>query len=357
LEITRYNRADCQRLLGDEVFWAEGLLPTSRLRVHSYVNNPNVRDDDVLLYTAHKDGHLASYIAVLPDFIRATRDADLTPFGWPSSWWATQDMSLGPAASILLFKVLSDWRGAIALSGFSEPAKQVYDASRRFKDLKIFDYCAFAIQLPREFKGRRLPSAPVNALLRLKNRFYSSRANKNPVNCTLVDSIDEETGAFLTEQTRLDLFPRDGAFFDWLIKYPWVTCTTDEDRKPASEAHRYYFRCREERFHQLPIKLMRDDEVIGFLIFTLRDDYLILKYAIFEDHEIDAVKECIQAATIEYGAAFLWSADDRLNKALEGDRLFYLASKHFNYPFYIGKTVEYDTSLRLHYGLGDRVMC
>ena len=64
----------------------------------------------------------------------------------------------------------------------------------------------------------------------------------------------------------------------------------------------------------------------------------------------------MQAITIEVAPHFLWSADDRLTGALEGDRMFYLASKHFDNPFYIGKQLEYDESARLHYGLGDRVM-
>jgi hypothetical protein len=356
LEITRYNRADCLRLLDDKEFWAADLLPTSRLRMLSYVHNPRVREDDVLLYTAHKDDKLVSYIAVLPDFIQAHAGAEPTPFGWPSSWWATKDSSLGPAASILLFKSLADWNGAIALSGFSEEAKAVFLASRRFRDLKVYDYCAFVMKVPKELKGRRLPGAPFNVLIDFKNRFYTSRAEKNSVEWAIVDSIDNETGQFITEQTAADLFPRDGALFDWLIKYPWVSNTTDADRQPDSEMNRYFFKCRADNFRQIPVKITRDNKVIGFVLFTLRDDFLIVKYAIFPDAETQVVKECIQAIAVDNGLSFLWCADDRLNKVLEADRFFYLANKHVANPFYIGKKVEYDESARLHYGLGDRVM-
>jgi len=356
LKITRYTQADCIQLLDDKDFWAADRLPVSRTRILSYVNNPRLQGDDILLYTAEREGKLVAYIAVLPDFMRAGRNGETIPFGWPSTWWADRDAALGPAASLLLFRALADWKGAIALSGFSTEAKEVFLASRRFKDLKVYDYTAFAIYLPGKFKGMRYPAGPINALLRQKNRRYANRPARKGLSWELVDSIDETTDRFITEQTRDDLFPRDGALFGWLIKYPWVTETTAEDRQPGSEMERYFFMCRADRFRQLPYKISRDGELIGFIFFTLRDDFLIVKYAIFPDDELEAIKECVQAITIEVAPHFLWSADDRLTGALEGDRMFYLASKHFDNPFYIGKQLEYDESARLHYGLGDRVM-
>ena len=81
MKISSYRIADLRRLLEDPVFWGQEVLPISKHRLVSHINNPRANEDDIVLLTAHEDGNVEAYIGILPDLC-FTSDGKTQKFGW-----------------------------------------------------------------------------------------------------------------------------------------------------------------------------------------------------------------------------------------------------------------------------------
>ena len=67
-DIRTYNIKQLQELTPDILSSFNGEIPITTPRIKSFISNPNIDENDILLIAYFKDNKLASYFGILPDY-------------------------------------------------------------------------------------------------------------------------------------------------------------------------------------------------------------------------------------------------------------------------------------------------
>src|SRR5580658_4946074 len=226
VEIIEYSTADLRALLTQERFWEEPRLPITKRRVISHVANAKAEESDVVLITAHSEDQLVGYLGILPDILLKEGQAPVK-FGWLTTWWADKESEHRLAATQILFSAINKYANKIAVSSFSDDAKRVYDATRRFQEFAKFDRQYFLIALPPWFRGL---STAARSFAATKNRMISGqKLERRGLEIHMPESLDGPLNAFINARTVGDPLGRDASYWRWILEFPWVSGNPDDE--------------------------------------------------------------------------------------------------------------------------------
>lgn len=227
--------ADLRNGLTAGDLWPGGESVMPKHRAASYVANPRALDNDPALFVGMVDDDVGGHINVLSDDMHI--DGASLHMGWLSAWWAAPQHRETGIGGMLLFKALSAWKNRIGISGFTEDARRVYDATRKFTDLAAFQGAVF------ENPGT-MPDRP----------------------CTISDAVPDSPLWETTRQT----FTRGREEFRWIASKPWIL---QSDMKNGG----YPFSAYEARFRSL---FIQGENSLFFCL--LRGTRLKVKYTFYE---------------------------------------------------------------------------
>ena len=290
MEIKAITVADLKTALLSEDFWQTKILPVTRHRAQSFVQNPRADMDDIVLLVAYQDNQVVGYLGILPDKI-FVHDA-VHKLGWLTGWWVDPSYATTGVGTVLLFKALNAYQQQIGVSGSSRDARKVLDATQKFRSLK--DLKGLEIRLRckvTEAILRKRPSLnPLRLFLRLIDTTIDEIGNlrslswqrRNPILPRMafeyISFIDEETGQFIQKHSRQDLTRKTAVDLNWIMSYPWILSTPQKD----SAARRYYFSSRADRFFYLGVKVFEHHNgMIGFCLLKVRDDRMSVVFSYF----------------------------------------------------------------------------
>lgn len=317
LEIVEYSKADLERLLKNEEFWARPKLPLSRRRCIAQTLNTRATDSDILLIAAYDKGDLIAYAGILPDLLCLAGETPVK-FGWITTWWMNKASEHRSAATIILFMAMKRYTGKVASSSFSADAKRIYDASRRFRECARFEVVWFVMAAP-----------PIFGVLSTVSRWFSYAKNRvllafmampRYLQVEVVRDFDEETSVFINKWLEQDPLARDCSYWKWVLQYPWIS-TTDEDEFAKN---RYEFSVFSKSFEQLAVVVRRHGRVIAFLVLTARERRLSLKHALYDPSDRTDVVVAMQRIIVDVNPWVFVSADEELNASIRQRVPFYL---------------------------------
>jgi hypothetical protein len=347
VQVREFSKLDLESLLEDDEFWSKPTLPISKMRCVSQMSNPRAADSDIVLITASDDGKLVAYLGILPDRFCAP-DAGLLKFGWLTTWWVDKGSEHRLAATMLLFTALTRYSNRIAVSSFTPDAKRIYDATRRFHECARFEPVYFVLALPPSF---RAAATLTRCLSRVKNAFITGwKLRHRGLKLETVTSFDDDLEAFIKNLVRDDPLDRDRSYWEWVLRHPWISTSA----KDKADQQRYEFSLFSRIFKQIPLLVRRRGTTIAFLVLTLRDGRLSLKYAYYDPDDIADVAAALRTAVIRINPWLFVCADDAMNIALKSQLPFYLAARK---RATVLAYAAFPLSLRspIHFGIGDSV--
>ncbi len=349
IEIFEYTKRDLKKLLADERFWMQPKLPITKRRAFSQVFNPRADDNDTILITALNKGQLVAYLGILPDWL--IREAQ-TPmkFGWLTPWWVDKESEQRLAAMKILFAAMKKYSNKLAVFSPSIEAERVYDATRQFRECARFDRSYYIIGLPPSF---RILNRLTSWFARARNRMIFPRELPNRgLEIQTVGELDGSLESFINTWAVRDPLGRDSSYWNWVLKFPWMS-PSEEDKAVQK---RYAFSVFAKGFRQVLLRVSREDAIIAFLVMTLRDGRLCLKYAYYNDSQDAAdVADSIRAAIADINPWLFISADIALNTELERGFPFYFVRRSKSSAIYSMKALPLSVGCRLQLGTGDSV--
>ena len=348
IEIRMLNKEQLLRFINDPEFHSMKILPISRHRALSHIQNPRLNDDDILLLMAFKDKELVGYSGVLPDKVYLTGQPEKC--GWLSCLWIDPKERGAGIARMLLEKAFEQWENRILVTEFTESAKRLYDKMNVFNDLQINKgirlYLRSDLQtlLPpkKEFFGKIVPLLKVLDVITnlfFDIRFLFWRKKITASNYEFVKYIDQEIEHFIADKQQNQLFKRRAAELNWIIKNPWVLSAPKQDK----ESQKYHFSSTDKSFDFYALKVRnKDNRLVAFMLFSKRNNRLKLPYCYYEPDHFKTVVEVIQSHLIQWSISTFTTFHRELVQHLKEHKTpallkreikrHYLISKFFNVP-------------------------
>ena len=366
MEIKEFTIADLKKAIILDNLWDTEIVPISKQRAISQVNNPRATEDDIVLLVGYEDNRVIGYLGILPDTIFI--DNKKHKIGWFSGWWVEPAQMNTGIGVLLLFKALHHYNQSIAVLGLSDSAKKVYEASRKFITIKKLEVMIILFRLNSSyFLPRKIPKLKkflqtlkfldfvVNSIMNFR-LFIWKRINNIHKNIKFeyINEIDEETKQFMAKYNKDELTRRSSVELNWIIKYPWILSSPLKDKISSG----YYFSSESERYLYMNVKVFSsNDEMIGFIMFKLRDHHLEVPYLYYCSKHIKQILYVIGYHMIEMDVSIFMTHNEDLIRNFADIKFPYLYKRKTPSPSFISrrfKGINFE-NYHLQDGDGDRV--
>ncbi|MBI2968963.1 MAG: GNAT family N-acetyltransferase [Bacteroidetes bacterium] len=278
-------------ILSDE-FRTMQVVPITRHRAISHINNPGAQGDDPVLWITYENDRMTGYLGALPDLFRGQKE--IFRGAWLSCLWIDKNFRGRGIASKLLKHAFLDWKNRIAIRDYTPEAKTLYESTGKFVPLSentgngLRAYLRFDLheRLPRKFPLLSKISGLLNRYDGVLNAINESRLAKRMQEITIatgysfeeLPAMDEESSEFIRGFTGQTLNVVDQKLLNWIMSFPWVL----EDADKENFSVRYHFSSYDKRFLFRLMKVKNaQNNLSALLLFSIRNNHLKLPYAFF----------------------------------------------------------------------------
>ena len=194
--------SELENFLNSDIYKNNDIIPISKQRAISQIQNPRASSDDVVLIVAiDKENKIIGYIGALPDKIYHNPNLKVC---WNSCWWV--DSKKGKRISMLLFyKLLETWNSNIMFRDLTERTKKILLKTNRFVKIKNIDNFKLFLKfnftdiLPRKFSLFRhytyllkFIDYLLNLNINIYHFFYLKKTKKKSIKSVYINNIDKE---------------------------------------------------------------------------------------------------------------------------------------------------------------------
>jgi len=360
MQLVSYNKFELKELIESDFFKRLNKIPISKHRALSHINNPYCADDDILLWAVYENETLMGYSSVLPDMI--VRNNRKEKIYWSNSVWREESEQKTTLATMLLLKVLEQYKNRFFITDFIPEAEKSYRKLRIFKPIEsewgclFYRNLAFSRAIKKRFPKLK-PIVPIysvfekcfNFILFLGRKLTNKKINPD---LRIIEStiFDTEFDNFIIDYCNENqLVVRDAEFFKWIIDYPWVL-----QGKPDNESKRYHFSSVSKQFEYHPVKIYDKQKLVGFMFLKIRDKRLAVSFSYLNDVCVkDAAAYILQLANTK-DLDGITSFDKKLLSDLTKKRTKYIFAKKMEKKYFFPRDFDI-TSSAFQEGDGDMV--
>ncbi|HEC43814.1 MAG TPA: N-acetyltransferase [Bacteroides sp.] len=277
MRIEKFNAAGLREFLDSEQYRDMPLVPVSEHRAESWLNNPRLKPDDIILYIGFEENNMIAYRGILPDRHRDIR------FGWFSGNWVRPDLRRRGLASKLFEEAWKDWGHQLMYTNYAPESKAVYDKSSRFElynerpGIRYYQRSSSAVLLGNRstmYKRSRpllkLADGVINTVQDL--RILIKKDHIKDLIFEESDKPDLEAIDFLEKSQAGGFSIRSHEDFDWITSYPWVLQTHEMD-------DRYFFSSVSPRFRNICVKIRNaQNDMRGFIWLVQNGEKMSIPY-------------------------------------------------------------------------------
>lgn len=307
IEIKQLNKKLLLEYINSIHFGKGNDIPITIHRALSQIKNTRLDDEDIILLLAFENNNLVGYIGILPDIIFLKNEEPLK-IGWLSCLWVSQN-ARGKGISVkLINESLTLYKNNILSADFVPYTKKIYDKTNHFLDkpyskkgLRLYIKSDLQTILPPKnvFISKtkwllKVVDFCANSILNNRLRFF--KEDLSQINFEYVNHIDDEINNFIITKQDNQLFRRKKEDLNWIIKNPWILSATHGDI--LSKKYHFSSIAKDFNFYSLKIR-NSDNKLIGFMIFTKRDNSLKLPY-LYHDNCLDIVIKVINCHIIKW---------------------------------------------------------
>ena len=290
LRIIEYTISDLERCLWPGPWFQCDPVPITKQRALSHVRNPRAEKTDVALLVAYDGDAVVGHLGVLPDKIFVNHGEQ--KIGWVTAWWADPNRKYAGVGLMLLMRALNLCGGRLGASGFSDDARKVYDATKRFAVIKDVQGVSGIARLNLcRLLRRRLPSlaklrtvlkavgAIVNMWIGIR-QFWWRESHRLPDSCRIeyFTELDREADEFIQRHSSDGLTRRGARELNWIVNYPWIVCA------PLARRSSFHFSAQVESYSVYRIKIYELGGLVAVLLLTVMEGHVTVPYCYHSGH-------------------------------------------------------------------------
>ena len=240
-QIKKVKLKNLQSFVNSYLFINSDVIPISKNRVVSYLNNPRANEEDYVLYIAIYNDKIIAFRTLLSDkiFYKSYK----YKFAWFSGSWVHPKYRRIGISTKLMNEAFKDWEQKLMYTNFAPSSKLLYDKSGKFVLLKVkkgirlyFNIRLTDLLIPKFNSLKQIIHIIKFIDYVLSFFLYPLRyiINKNNIrhlnNAEITNSFTDSHYDFIKKHNQ-SLFRREKKEYDWIFEFPWIT-TVKEETKP-----------------------------------------------------------------------------------------------------------------------------
>ncbi len=325
IDVKRIKTSELNEFINSSGYAEWDIVPISRHRAKSYINNPRSHSSDVVIYLAYICDKLVGYRTILPDEVLVNNEK--IRVGWLSGNWVHPKHRREGISTKLFNAAYNDWEGKLLYTNYAPESKAVYDKTSRFTLVnsclgrRLYLRSCLRVLLP--------PKGSFFKLLKplwLVADFIFSVINPLPflakhislgknVSLEYLSKPDRELLNAFSELTSKTLTQRSNKELLWITDYPWLVSSPLGDRVGG----RYFFSSAPKRFEQFVVKVYVRDSFAGFFIGNLNGRMFSVPYAYYlNDNHARIFSKIILKHAGRLNAIFLTVHNKGISMSLKG---------------------------------------
>lgn len=248
-------------------------------RAYAIVNNPYVKNTDVVLCALYIAEEPIAYTAMFPDKVK-----DIPERIW---WFST--LYCNP-------KYQGKGYGLIVIGQLCEllDGEPYFDLDGAEETVNIFNYLGLTTQYIKRysFTNKNISCKTLKGLIayllekkskllcNINRRNIIQEISKSDYRLSYVSYIDDLTYNFIIDHVDKDLFVRSKDMLNWIMTYPFMQQTPIMDRVDktlefSSQVKAYYIQA---------VQVWRNDKLIGFFVYRILNKCFAIKYLYYDNN-------------------------------------------------------------------------
>lgn len=310
--------------LSEHSFWKNNIIPFPKSKIHWITTNERIADDDYCLLVITSDNEIASFIYMLPDLMNLKEDGAHQKVYWLISWWLHKDFKDTVLGSFLFNRALELADHKILVKFYAEHIAEFYNrqpfqeiASRNRYTLFFSldsDMIVGKFKFLSKFKTLlNLPDYFSRGLYRFINRKKIS--HNDAVKLEYLSKLDDSTWSFLSENCKNDLIYKTRSYVDWQIDNSQYIQTINSD----NHLYKSIETGMSPNIYVHSIKVVADDQVIGFISFIHNFNECNIKYFVVKEDEA-YYQQCVSVLIdnfIKTRATYIFTDDTKLAERIK----------------------------------------
>lgn len=344
IDIKRVKLSELNALVSSPEYPNWEVIPISRHRAISYINNPRASADDIVLYLAYFDDKMVGYRTILSDTI--FKNGKAIKVGWLSGNWVNPKLRRKGIATALFNAAFSDWGEKLLFTNYALESKAVYDKTSRFQLLETLKGRRFYIRpclaktLPAKgptYKALKPIWHSIDFILGLLNPIplFGKLIRTKGISIEYLAYPDNEVRDIFTSTLTITPTARSGNDLQWILRHPWLVSSPLADRI----GDKYYFSSSPKKFEQLLLKVYRQNQLLGIIMINNRDGFATTPYVICNINEEKLFAKVIAKHALAMGCNRLTSFNQPIADALSSIFPLGLLSKSQKRNFYASQKV------------------
>ncbi|WP_319479555.1 GNAT family N-acetyltransferase [uncultured Draconibacterium sp.] len=355
LQVKKIRQSELENFVNSKEFQNYEVVPISPIRARSYLNNPHALPDDIVLYLGFINNKLVAFRSLFADTLNS--NGQQIRFAWCSGNWVhPQHRRLGYSEQ-LLHEAYNDWHKKLAFTNYAPNSEKLYLKTGLFQTIHQFEGVRVYLlaKTAKLFQARINPVTAVlfkitdfliALLVHLTGAFYNPKSS-SMVSFSESEKPDENCFQFIKYNPVNSVFNREETELKWIFEHPWLS------EHNNFEASRYPFSSFSRDFYYRTIKVKRDNKLLGFFIFSVREGHLkTLYFNLAEDctKEIATfLKKYCLSNKIEYATIYKNDLADQLLSR----KFPFLYAKRYGQKIYSTFQVSNKEQLTFQDGDGD----
>ncbi len=349
------NKEQLKSFIESREYGEMPVIPISRHRAMSHINNPRALSEDILLILAYQDDELLGYLGILPDTLQNSIHV-----GWLSCIWTSPNARGKGIAKQMVDMAYQAYHHAIIITNYTKEAEHLYYKLGYFEPLttltgiRIYRKMCLSKILPKRYPKMKSITPLLTIWDGIFNFFWESilwidksHATLTSVQVKEITDWSNELSEFINE-TNTSIFHRSADELKWITSYPWIVQT----KKFSEERMRYYFSSEEKQFKTMMYEIRKNQHLMGILIFVWRNGHLKIPYAFFKPDDVNDIVRVIKHTAIANDVSYITLFNQPL---LNNLKLFGVYSKNIARAYLISKEIQWQALCIIYDGDGDAV--
>lgn len=335
MRVEKYNASRLEEFISSAQYRTQPYIPVSPQRALSWLKNPRMEKEDVLMYLLLDGDDLAAYRCILPD-----RHGDIR-FGWLSGNWVDPKRRRQGLASQLFDEAFKDWGHQLMYTNYAPESKAVYDKSGRFaiyreqEGIRYYQRAVSATLLGQRNAGYRaarplfsLADGIINAWQDLRISTVKKKIKPDFLQTEPVPSVDPASLDMMEHNKRLGFGMRDQDAFDWIVSYPWVL-------EGENQGDRYAFSWLVSRYQNTCLKVWDNEgKLAGFLMLSVVGERMTLPYVCLKEEVSSAVAKILDHYLFSEKISYITTYNPEVKTLLENSRSPLLGKRRMYQKFF-----------------------
>ena len=278
LEIQKIRLTEIRNFIYSEIYSNMETVPITSIRAESYLQNPNALPDDFVLYIGFIDKKMVAFRTLFADVIYFENKPER--FAWCSGNWVHPNFRRKGFSEQLLNEAYNDWDKKLMFTNYAPESEKLYLKTGWFYPIHQF-FGVRAYLTPKTKKlfqkkysgwyfslGFGLLDFAILVFSRIFQFFYFER--KSHLRFEISEFPDDfcyESGKTISPE----FFYRGRKELEWIFRFPWI-------QKNNNLEQDYPFSFTSKEFYYKTVKMFKDNEFLGFFIFSVRNGHLKTLY-------------------------------------------------------------------------------